>query len=294
MKTIVKIILIVGFSYCFAGMAFSIQPASKSSKKMPESITAKDLEGKIDFSLTLVDVMGKYFEECKGDIVDIRICEERRNRVRREIVGKLVYFRDFPPHVVRGKCYHKGEWREVEADYPPCIAMTDYDAQKHIGTFTIYYPVVGGNQGNFSNCTDFSSYLLFLTYDPSRMFTLKDLPGHLFPDETPLPFKTFSKKFQTDEEALQWQKEVNLQVEYIIKVKKPFKLYVEEWGGYGIVQNNWEGLVGDIIAYRVSKLLSGEIVEEVLLSYPGEDWWKVIDEMKEREEMKKEQKGEGE
>jgi hypothetical protein len=310
MRTI-KIILIVGFSYCFAEMAFSIQP---SSKKMPEAITAKDLEGKIDFSLTIVDVLGKSFEVCEGDIVDVRICEKRKDEFKKEIVGKLIYFKDFPPHEVCGKCYVPGykEWEELCADYPPCIAMRDYDVQKHIGTFTIYYPVVSGTEGNFSNCTVFPSYLLFLTYEPSRMLTL-NAPPH----ETLLPFKTFSKKFQTDEEARHWKEKVDLQVEYIIKIKKPFKLYIspilrKKWGnpllycegvvvigqhGGGGNCGYCEGLVGDIAAYRVTAVKwmeTGKAEKEVLLSYPGEDWWKVIDEMKEREEMKKEQKEEGE
>jgi hypothetical protein len=274
MKTIVKIILIVGFSYCFAEMAFSIQPASKSSKKMPESITAKDLEGKIDFSLTLQDVLEKYFEECEGSIVDAKICENRRNEFRKEIVRKLIYFKDVLSYEGCVECDKEGLH---------FLGMTDYDVQKHVITFTIFYPVI-----------DWDYY--FLTYDPSRILTLKGPPAI-----TPLPFKTFSKKFQSDEEALQWKEEGAFQVEYIIKVKEQFEIRIppivvkKRWGGS---YYEWEckGLVGDIIAYRVSKLLSGEIeiVEEVLLSYPGEDWWKVIDEMKEREEMKKEQKGEGE
>jgi hypothetical protein len=289
MRTI-KIILIVGFSYCFAEMAFSIQP---SSKKMPEAITAKDLEGKIDFSLTLGDVLEKFFKECEweGDIVDVKICENRRDEFRKEIVGKLIYFRK---EIVGKLIYYEGG-EECGGERFSLLAMTDYDVQKHVITFTIFYPVI--EQGGY----------YFLTYDPSRILTLKCPP-----EITPLPFKTFSKKVQSDEEASQWKEEGAFQVEYIIKVKKPFKLrkppqrHVSNLRGvryvYYDVEHNYKGLLGDIVSYRVSEVKVKGIEEEgerqekkeVLLSYPGEDWWKVIDEMKEREEMKKEQKEEGE
>jgi tetratricopeptide (TPR) repeat protein len=274
--------------------AFAIQPGFQPAVELNELISIKELEGVIDIHRTVEKILTEFFKSCEySNPVDIKICKKERDKFRKEIIGKLV---------LAGATEYIEYTSNFLENY--LIKITDYDIQNHIIYFTLYHlaeKFYGESETMCGNNLSDGAY--FITYNPDIIPTFESID-----QINQQPFKKFSKKFQSDEEATEW-KRGEFRVEYIVKIKKAFVVYrpptlIEEFSIKGMKELNRliggkmnisnkvcvYGITGDIVGYRVYKLKeNGE--KEILLSYP-EDYWIAVDAMEKREKEKEEKREE--
>jgi hypothetical protein len=314
MKDWVKItLMVVGIAWGLGDCVNKYKMKDWSSQNKPETFseTHSPME-EMQEPITTIRVYGRvtralnwFFRtcECCDSVLRRKLCEEKRNKLREEIIGKLLIDWIEISDLERGE---KGEgWVEVELEREvqdvyceKCLGgsmensglkITGYDSDKHIIEFTLYHlmvkreglgdrmaPLEGMcprpprvSEEEYRNMC-WGPYLI--TFDPSVILKTQFNPEfdilETIGDQQ--PFKKITKEFSSNEEAMEWLKGRKGTIKYLIRVEKPFSIYHPD---FNIC---FYGLIGDIVGYRVETWGEEEwgvkLRKEILVSYPAGEW----------------------